>query len=77
MEDITDYFVRLLGEHHSVDMAEAEFKRVIADDAELHARYRAWCRLTGDSEKGGFINFCREYLDDRNEVWDSLYDYDE
>ncbi|MCM1032853.1 MAG: hypothetical protein NC405_03765 [Odoribacter sp.] len=77
MEDITDYFISLLQEHHSVDIAEAEFKRVIADDDELHALYRQWCHQEGDSEKNGFINFCREYLDDRNEVWESLNDYDE
>ena len=37
MEDITDYFISLLQEHRSVDIAEAEFKRAIAEDDELRA----------------------------------------
>lgn len=77
MEDITEYFISLLHQHQSVDIAEAEFKRAIADDDELHDLYRQWCHQEGDSEKNGFVNFCRDYLDDRNEIWESLNDYDE
>ncbi len=77
MEDITDYFINLLNEHQSLDIAESEFKRAIAEDENLRAEYREWCQLEGNSEKNGFLDFCREYLDDRNEVWETLNDYDE
>lgn len=77
MEDITEYFIEILNQTHSIDIAESEFKRTIADDDELHALYRRWCQEVGSSEKNGFIDFCEEYVDDRNEVWDTLNDYDE
>lgn len=77
MEDITEYFISLLHQHQSVDIAEAEFKRAIAADDAFRAEYRRWCHQVGDSEKNGFVNFCREYLEERNEVWESLNDYDE
>lgn len=77
MEDITDYFINLLNEHQSLDIAESEFKRAIAEDEDLRAEYREWCHQEGNNEKNGFIDFCREYLEDRNEIWESLNDYDE
>lgn len=77
MEDITEYFISLLEESHSIDIAEAEFKRAIADDDDLHALYRQWCHQVGNTEKHGFTDFCEEYLANRNEVWDSLSDYDD
>ncbi len=77
MEDITDYFVEILNQNHSVDIAEAEFKRAIAEDDELHEQYRQWCREVGNTEKRGFLDFCEEYLATQNSVWDSLSDYDD
>lgn len=77
MEDITEYFINLLNEHQSLDIAESEFKRSIAEDEDLRAEYREWCHQEGHSEKNGFMDFCREYLEDRNEIWESLNDYDE
>lgn len=77
MEDITDYFISLLQEHRSVDIAEAEFKRAIADDDELRAEYRQWCHEVGNSEKYGFVDFCKEYLEDQDQVWQSLSEYDD
>ncbi len=76
MEDITDFFVQILQQAHSLDIAEAEFKRAIADDDDLHLQYREWCHINGHSEKHGFMDFCEEYLADRNDVWNSLSDYD-
>lgn len=77
MEDITDYFISLLQEHRSVDIAEAEFKRAIAEDDELRAEYRQWCHEVGNSEKYGFVDFCKEYLEDQDQVWQSLSEYDD
>ena len=77
MEDISDYFISLLQEHRSVDIAEAEFKRAIAEDDELRAEYRQWCHEVGNSEKYGFVDFCKEYLEDQDQVWQSLSEYDD
>lgn len=43
MKDITDLFQELLHNNRSVDIAEAEFKKLIHEDAELHEQYRDWC----------------------------------
>ena len=77
MEDITDYFVTIIEQNHSIDIAEMEFKRAIAEDDELREEYRAWCHQVGSSEKDGFMDFCQEYIDNRNDVWNALSDYDE
>lgn len=76
-DDITEYFISIIRQTPSIDMAEAEFKRSLADDSDLRKAYRAWCREVGSSEKHGFLDFCEEYVDGQNEVWDSLTDYDE
>ena len=64
-EDITELFLAILHEADSLDVAESEFK------------YRDWCHEVGNSERNGFIDFCEEYLQDRDEVWDNLNDFDE
>ena len=51
---------------------------MIGADDELHRQYREWCQETGSSERMGFIDFCEEYLSERDEAWDSLNnDFDE
>lgn len=75
--EITEYFERLLEQTGSIDMAEAEFKRAIADDAELHALYREWCHENGSSERNGFLDFCDEYMESQDSKWDSLSEYDD
>ncbi|MCM1036205.1 MAG: hypothetical protein NC406_02620 [Bacteroides sp.] len=77
MEDIQDYFVHIIEQAHSYDIAESEFKRAIAEDDSLHMQYREWCRERGTTEKHGFMDFCEEYMADRNEVWETLNDYDD
>lgn len=77
MNDITDFFKQLLDEHRGIDIAEAEFKRLLADDEELRAYYRQWCEECGYSEKRGFLDFCDEYFESQDSIWDSLNDYDE
>lgn len=75
--EITEYFERLLEQTGSIDMAEAEFKRAIADDAELHALYREWCHENGSSERNGFLDYCDEYMESQDSKWDSLSEYDD
>lgn len=76
-EDITELFVKILREAGSVDMAEAEFKKLIGADDDLHRQYRDWCMETGNTERRGFLDFCDEYLSEQESVWENLSDYDE
>ena len=75
--DITEYVNSLISQTGSIDMAEAEFKRAIAEDNELHTIYREWCHENGSSERNGFLDFCDEYMESQDSKWDSLNDYDE
>ncbi len=77
MEDITQLFIDILHQADSVDVAESDFKKMIDEDDELHRRYREWCHEVGSSERRGFLDFCDEYLRDRESVWDNLNDFDE
>ena len=77
MNNLNDYFVELLMQNRSIDIAEAEFRRMLADDEELRTDYKAWCDELGYTEKRGFIEFCEEYLDNQDSIWESLNDYDE
>ncbi|MGM9846129.1 MAG: hypothetical protein ACI30K_07880 [Muribaculaceae bacterium] len=77
MEDLTDYFISVIKQSGSIDIAESEFKRTISEDDDLRAKYREWCHQVGSSEKRGFLDFCDEYLASQDSVWDSLSDYDE
>lgn len=77
MEDITSIFNDFISEYGSVDIAESEFKKAIHEDASLRSLYRQWCSDIGSTEKNGFLDYCEEYLDRQNDVWNSLNDYDE
>lgn len=77
MDDITLHFDRIINESRELDIAEAEFKRHIADDPELRALYRQWCEENDTTERRGFIDYAREYVEQNEEKWDSLTDYDE
>ncbi len=74
MEELTNMFVELLRAYGSVDLAEAEFKRIILDDAQLHETYHTWCDENGYTERNGFLDFAEEYIANQNSVWDSLAD---
>lgn len=76
MEELENYFRELLSQHRSVDIAESEFKKAIAEDPELRERYSEWCHEVGSSERKGFRDFCDEYIDNMDSVWESLRDYD-
>jgi proteasome lid subunit RPN8/RPN11 len=74
---ITDLFDSLLAEHDSVDIAEAEFKKLLVDDEEIKEEYSEWCDSVGSSEKHGFMDYAEEYMEMRDSVWETLNDYDE
>ena len=75
--NITDYFVKIIQQSGSIDIARAEFKRLISEDEELDRLYRLWCEETGHSFRNGFDNFCEEYMDSQQSVWDMFDDFDE
>ena len=78
MDNITDIFIEVLNQAGSVDIAEAEFKKMIHEDPELRASYRQWCDEVGSSEKRGFLDYCEEYFESQDSIWDNLKDeYDE
>lgn len=77
MEDITQFFTQLIEQSMSIDIAEAEFKRLLSEDEELQASYSEWCAAAGVAERYGFREFCEQYIDNQNDVWDQLRDYDE
>lgn len=77
MENITLIFNDFIAQYGSVDIAESEFKKSIHEDRELRTLYRQWCDEVGSTEKEGFFDYCEEYLDSQNDVWNSLNDFDE
>lgn len=76
MDELTNIFNEILRQAGSVDIAEAEFKRQLNEDASLKEMYREWCREVGSSEKRGFLDYCDEYLDSQDDIWQTLNDYD-
>lgn len=76
MEEIQELFVSLINQHGSLDIAEAEFRRMLVDEPDMKRRYREYCRLVGSSERNGFKDFCDEYMEGQDEVWGSLRDPD-
>ena len=76
--DITEYFDMLLNEYKSVDIAEAEFKKRIHEEPELKAKYREWCHDVGSSERNGFMDYCEEFIESQDNIYDNLRDeYDD
>lgn len=77
MTDITTIFDELISQHGSIDIAEFEFKKIMHEDDDIHELYRQWCRDNGSSEKNGFFDYCNEYLDTQNDVWNSLNEFED
>lgn len=76
-QDITELFQQVIRQAGSIDMAEAEFKKMVGEDDGLHTLYREWCHEVGSSERRGFLDYCEEYLDNQDSIWDTLdNDYD-
>lgn len=77
MNDIIEVFNHYLSQCGSIDIAESEFKMAMNEDPDLKAMYRDWCHEVGSTEKSGFLDYCHEYLDEQNDVWGTLNDFDE
>lgn len=77
MTDITEVFNHYLDQYDSIDIAEAEFKKNLHEDSRLRDKYREWCHNVGSTEKSGFIDYAEEYVENQNDVWNSLNDFDE
>lgn len=75
--DIPTIIADLLADCGSLDIAEAEFRRMMLDDAEIRTAYRQWCDDNDTTDRRGFADYAEEYLRDRESVWDSLRDYDD
>ncbi len=76
MKEITELFNSIIEEAPSLDIAESEFKQSLIDNPELRKAYREYCREQGSSEKRGLLDYAEQYCADRNEIWESLSDYD-
>lgn len=77
MNDITQLFNSLLAQYGSIDIAENEFKKMIAEDSILKEEYEEWCHAVGSTEKKGFLDYCEDYMRSQDSVWESLNDFDE
>lgn len=76
MKDINEIFADIIQENSSIDMADAEFHRMLVDDPDLRKTYREYCKEIGCSEKRGFLDFAEEYMELQNDVWNNLNDFD-
>lgn len=74
MNDITELFDDYLRQYGSIDIAESEFKKNIHEDKELHDEYREWCHTVGSTEKHGFRDYCEEFLQSQEDIWQTLND---
>lgn len=77
MDELIQLFDTIIRQADSIDIAEAEFKRQMNEYPELRHLYREWCHEVGSSEKNGFLDYCAEYMEMQNAVWDTLNDYDD
>lgn len=77
MDALFEIFNNIITQTGSIDIAEAEFKRQMNEDPELRTLYREWCHEVGSSEKRGFLDYCEEYLDSQDEIWQNLTDFDD
>ncbi len=76
MEDLEELFKYIIDQHRSIDVADMEFHKMIAEDQALRDQYRQWCHEVGNTERNGFRDYCNEYIENQESVWDSLTDYD-
>lgn len=77
MDELFQLFNSIIKQTGSIDIAEAEFKRQMHADPALREMYREWCHEVGSSEKRGFLDYCEEYMEGQDEIWENLTDYDD
>ena len=77
MIDISVTIHDMLSQFGSIDIAESEFKRQINEDSDLKKAFKEWCEDMGYKEREAFINYCEEYLQGNESIFDTLSDYNE
>ena len=77
MTDFNELIENISHQTGAIDIAEAEFKRMLADDSDLRREYKDWCDEMGYTERKGFSDYAEEYISNREEKYDSLTDYDQ
>ena len=75
--EIKDYYITLLEQFRSVTVAEQELRRQMDDDPELEAQYLVWCEENDYSPREGLREFGTQYIEEREERWESLNDFDD
>lgn len=75
--DIESFMSQLLETHRRVDIAEAEFRRMLGDDDDLMSSYREWCDDQGTNVRYGFGEFAETYFEENTRIWDTLDEYDD
>ncbi len=77
MYDIPTLIHDLLLQFGSVDIAESEFKRMVNEDDELKNEFKRWCEEFGYKERNAFRNYCQDYIQDHESIFDTLSEYNE
>ena len=75
--DITSFYISLLEQFRTVRFAEQEFRRQMEDDPQMQEDYLLWCEENEFSPREGLSLFGTQYMEEREEKWNSLDDYDE
>lgn len=75
--DIPSIIINLLHQFGSIDIAESEFSRQMNEDETMLTAFKEWCNEMGYKERKAFVEYCHEYIDENEEAFDSLSDYNE
>lgn len=75
--DISAYYISLLEQFRTVRLAEQEFRRQMDDDPNMQAEYIRWCEENEFTPRDGLSEFGTIYIEEREERWESLNDFDE
>ncbi len=77
MTYISDLLKSLLEHNRSAELAENEFRKLMAEDENLKENYSEWCETLGYDIKTGFIDYMDELIEMRADIWDSLNEYED
>ena len=47
------------------------------EDEKIMTAFKEWCNKMGYKERKAFVEYCQEYIDENEKVFDSLSDYNE
>ena len=75
--DIPSLIIDLWHQFGSIDIAESEFSRLMNEDEKIMTAFKEWCNEMGYKERKAFVEYCQEYIDENEKVFDSLSDYNE